>query len=118
MCGREERHMASENRLSAAFRAARDNDPEGTALLFGGKSYSWGWMADRGRALADALSSAGIPEDAPIGLVPRNRPLFVASLIELLVSGRSIVMLRSEEHTSELQSLMRISYAVFCLKNK
>src|SRR3546814_4929712 len=27
-------------------------------------------------------------------------------------------MLRSEEHTSELQSLMRISYAVFCLKQK
>src|SRR3546814_7782375 len=27
-------------------------------------------------------------------------------------------MIRSEEHTSELQSLMRISYAVFCLKNK
>src|SRR3546814_4658593 len=28
------------------------------------------------------------------------------------------VVLRSEEHTSELQSLMRISYAVFCLKKK
>src|SRR3546814_1240166 len=28
------------------------------------------------------------------------------------------VIRRSEEHTSELQSLMRISYAVFCLKNK
>src|SRR3546814_9098048 len=28
------------------------------------------------------------------------------------------LMLRSEEHTSELQSLMRISYAVFCLKKK
>src|SRR3546814_10545941 len=28
------------------------------------------------------------------------------------------VMLRSEEHTSELQSLMRNSYAVFCLKKK
>src|SRR3546814_7614369 len=27
-------------------------------------------------------------------------------------------LLRSEEHTSELQSLMRISYAVFCLKKK
>src|SRR3546814_9048008 len=27
-------------------------------------------------------------------------------------------IVRSEEHTSELQSLMRISYAVFCLKNK
>src|SRR3546814_2089621 len=29
-----------------------------------------------------------------------------------------IALLRSEEHTSELQSLMRISYAVFCLKKK
>src|SRR3546814_4497877 len=29
-----------------------------------------------------------------------------------------IFILRSEEHTSELQSLMRISYAVFCLKKK
>src|SRR3546814_4275448 len=32
----------------------------------------------------------------------------------LIKAGRS----RSEEHTSELQSLMRISYAVFCLKKK
>src|SRR3546814_10461404 len=31
---------------------------------------------------------------------------------------RHAVLCRSEEHTSELQSLMRISYAVFCLKNK
>src|SRR3546814_4248145 len=31
---------------------------------------------------------------------------------------RSIAGSRSEEHTSELQSLMRISYAVFCLKTK
>src|SRR3546814_9952947 len=28
------------------------------------------------------------------------------------------ILMRSEEHTSELQSLMRISYAVFCLKKK
>src|SRR3546814_9316785 len=33
-------------------------------------------------------------------------------------SGQSGSALRSEEHTSELQSLMRISYAVFCLKKK
>src|SRR3546814_3352238 len=32
--------------------------------------------------------------------------------------GRSLSHSRSEEHTSELQSLMRISYAVFCLKKK
>src|SRR3546814_10423986 len=35
-------------------------------------------------------------------------------LLEHAVRGR----VRSEEHTSELQSLMRISYAVFCLKKK
>src|SRR3546814_9998258 len=33
-------------------------------------------------------------------------------------SIRSPLLTRSEEHTSELQSLMRISYAVFCLKKK
>src|SRR3546814_9764911 len=33
------------------------------------------------------------------------------------VNGQLWCLHRSEEHTSELQSLMRISYAVFCLKN-
>src|SRR3546814_20804546 len=33
-------------------------------------------------------------------------------------ADRRVISLRSEEHTSELQSLMRISYAVFCLKKK
>src|SRR3546814_5971849 len=41
-----------------------------------------------------------------------------ATLAELLPLGRDILQGRSEEHTSELQSLMRISYAVFCLKKK
>src|SRR3546814_4127850 len=34
------------------------------------------------------------------------------------LDGLSLLQIRSEEHTSELQSLMRISYAVFCLKKK
>src|SRR3546814_2981832 len=34
------------------------------------------------------------------------------------IGGCNLVVVRSEEHTSELQSLMRISYAVFCLKKK
>src|SRR3546814_8393468 len=33
-------------------------------------------------------------------------------------AGLDVLLARSEEHTSELQSLMRISYAVFCLKKK
>src|SRR3546814_9322215 len=38
--------------------------------------------------------------------------------VKAVVSGLPLLSIRSEEHTSELQSLMRISYAVFCLKNK
>src|SRR3546814_3857522 len=51
---------------------------------------------------------------------------FLAGMGHLSISDRDeapiiapgIVQDRSEEHTSELQSLMRISYAVFCLKKK
>src|SRR3546814_2527972 len=43
----------------------------------------------------------------------------VSFLMAQLVQTHAIRLLnRSEEHTSELQSLMRISYAVFCLKKK
>src|SRR3546814_8779815 len=43
---------------------------------------------------------------------------FVQVLGSFLTYVRNIRSKRSEEHTSELQSLMRISYAVFCLKKK
>src|SRR3546814_2784035 len=45
---------------------------------------------------------------------------FVQRKIQGALDGRAgqTESLRSEEHTSELQSLMRISYAVFCLKKK
>src|SRR3546814_4382041 len=39
----------------------------------------------------------------------------ILNIIWILVGG---IWIRSEEHTSELQSLMHISYAVFCLKKK
>src|SRR3546814_4626486 len=44
-------------------------------------------------------------------------PFCLAETIRLRYLS-SLASLRSEEHTSELQSLMRISYAVFCLKKK
>src|SRR3546814_8670091 len=40
------------------------------------------------------------------------------ALVDTELQGDAGVGPRSEEHTSELQSLMRISYAVFCLKKK
>src|SRR3546814_10324595 len=60
-----------------------------------------------------AAASAGEAPPVPLyGVVPApNLPV-------PLSHGLSETLGRSEEHTSELQSLMRISYAVFCLKKK
>src|SRR3546814_2619067 len=44
--------------------------------------------------------------------------LAVALAVELVFTLTITLFVRSEEHTFELQSLMRISYAVFCLKKK
>src|SRR3546814_7069427 len=44
--------------------------------------------------------------------------LIATSCVTRSWSSRGRTIVRSEEHTSELQSLMRISYAVFCLKKK
>src|SRR3546814_9805997 len=57
-------------------------------------------------ATNDFAAVGGTRADLSFGLAPEGTP------------NETIPRLRSEEHTSELQSLMRISYAVFCLKNK
>src|SRR3546814_6924501 len=59
----------------------------------------------------ESSAPALIYEEA--GLIKRSiRDLYSDQIDEVTVEGEQ----RSEEHTSELQSLMRISYAVFCLK--
>src|SRR3546814_7378262 len=47
-----------------------------------------------------------------------QRPEYYARWYAQTPPGFVFTVKRSEEHTSELQSLMRISYAVFCLKKK
>src|SRR3546814_2356551 len=47
-----------------------------------------------------------------------NGAAFLTTLVVAFLLVGPMIGLRSEEHTSELQSLMRISYAVFCLKTK
>src|SRR3546814_9322178 len=58
----------------------------------------------------------------PLGLCRGVYRLALRAQLQLAVFGdrvgAEVVGARAEEHTSELQSLMRISYAVFCLKKK
>src|SRR3546814_8985780 len=71
---------------------------------------------------ADRCSPATPPDNGPRGasrFLWLSRQLRRGANLHYLRQGRSgASYIRSEEHTSELQSLMRISYAVFCLKKK
>src|SRR3546814_7865927 len=71
--------------------------------------------------MGDAMAHAILPGVA-VGFLTAGLSLS-AMTVGGMVTGLVVAMLagtvaRSEEHTSELQSLMRISYAVFCLKKK
>src|SRR3546814_6322636 len=67
-------------------------------------------------ALMMELPSYRVPKlrDVAIGLYERGM-IFLRRLTGVLLGLTVLMWFRSEEHKSELQSLMRISYAVFCL---
>src|SRR3546814_3568372 len=70
------------------------------------------------RDVAERLRQAREQEQVGAGEVARQRfAALHAAEDEVRVFALQLLA-RSEEHTSELQSLMRISYAVFCLQNK
>src|SRR3546814_8318125 len=101
------RHMASATLGWAA--------PSGIALSailrYVGKQYEDDLQTD---VLSDALTvdgTATLPISSSVRLLARGETIFD----EKVVTRNDD---RSEEHTSELQSLMRLSYAVFCLKKK
>src|SRR3546814_4180695 len=72
----------------------------------------------RGLATSDktaALAAEFVKRIGKTALDAEDAPGFIVNRILCPMINEAI---RSEEHTSELQSLMRISYAVFCLKKK
>src|SRR3546814_7945724 len=76
--------------------------------------------SERGRvALLHALAHIEfVAIDLAVDLVGRFGGEFPRAFVDDWIGVAADEAMRSEEHTSELQSLMRISYAVFCLKKK
>src|SRR3546814_7664708 len=83
---------------TALFRALRCRRPPKSTRCYGGTPMPQNDFA------GDAMAAVTDVDLARVRRLRAERPEAIAA--------------RSEEHTSELQSLMRISYAVFCLKKK
>src|SRR3546814_8382207 len=84
-------------------------------------------MAHDLRLLLDAIAAKGLPRSdgvivAAEGTADQREVISAAQLglsdMRHFMDEQALHIRRSEEQTSELQSLMRISYAVFCLKKK
>src|SRR3546814_5213517 len=88
---------------SIADSAKKNPEVQGTAPFVAAQG-----MIVRGEALS-GVQIRGIAPDLESD---------VSDVAGQMISGHIGHIARSEEHTSELQSLMRISYAVFCLKKK
>src|SRR3546814_7533277 len=85
-------------------------------LLFDGMTIAAGGFGLCGipETLIDEIRRSGVKD---LTVISNNAGVDDFGL-GLLLQSRQVRKMRSEEHTSELQSLMRISYAVFCLKKK
>src|SRR3546814_4793360 len=92
------------SRLALAIGAAVALSTAGTALA----------QDAEGSTAPDAASTAAGATDLDAVIVTANKRVENVREVAAAIS----VIGRSEEHTSELQSLMRISYAVFCLKKQ
>src|SRR3546814_2354262 len=91
---------------SSYLKTAADGDGDSRADI-------WNSEADSLASIANYLVKAGWKRGEPWGL-----EVGVPATMDRRAIAGTPTSSRSEEHTSELQSLMRISYAVFCLKKK
>src|SRR3546814_9561615 len=123
--------------VQAILRAAQIRADE-PATICENRVRRWRESADRTARLAAALSALGARDGDRIAILGVNSDHYLEAMhatwwlggvtvpmntrwaiAEHLYSARDAgfsIVFRSEEHPSELQSLMRISYAVFCLK--
>src|SRR3546814_4051858 len=108
-----EKYLGGDYRVLASYGHVRDLPPkDGSVNPDDGFAMEWEAYADKAKQLR-AITDEAKKADA---LILATDPDREGEAISWHI--REVLKSRSEEHTSELQSLMRISYAVFCLKKK
>src|SRR3546814_5825225 len=99
--------------IEAALEAVNITGPEGTLNRNAKAAARSAFESNKQRFFNHLLTAMKCP--TLIAAIERDLEAGHAAVVQVVSTGEA---LRSEEHTSELQSLMRISYAVFCLKKK
>src|SRR3546814_5429286 len=88
--------------------------------LFGQERPALGTAADAGEVALSQVRKIDRSAASHSFFIEGADKIMIGRPFDLFTKGITLAAVgdRSEEHTSELQSLMRISYAVFCLKKK
>lgn len=81
--------------FTAEFATALARYGGNPCIEFDGRWYSGDEVTAYGRAIAQALRDAGVADDAPVGLVVRNRLSHAAAIIGFLAAGRTVSMIYS-----------------------
>jgi acyl-CoA synthetase (AMP-forming)/AMP-acid ligase II len=93
--------------LEETMRAALRRDPALPAIEYERRWYDWGWLNDVAGKVDHALTAAGFGAKTPVGLIARNRPSFVAALLSVIASGRSVVMIYAFQSAEALAADVR-----------
>lgn len=79
--------------MTEKLRAIMALDPDRTEIDFEGCDYSWRQIAVAVQAIEDALDAMGLPSDARVGVMLRNRPGHIAAIVAVLSTDRCLVTL-------------------------
>lgn len=79
--------------ITAKLRAIMALDPARTEIDFEGRDYSWGDLARVVQGIEQLLDSLGLPPDARVGVMLRNRPGHIAAILAVLSGDRCLVSL-------------------------
>ena len=77
--------------ITDKLRAIMALDPARTEINFEGRDYSWGDLARVVQGIEQLLDSLGLPPDARVGVMLRNRPGHIAAILAVLSGDRCLV---------------------------